>query len=198
LQELPDGTQVHGITQSGASYWARTARIGATGSDGMPQYDQGKDMVSAEYFAMSLLHSVYPDMVVEPVAWGAYTGEPDTYFFLFRFHKFLEGEIKDGEEMKSIKKVPRVDELPGLVAEFHSRGRSGTGEFGFPITTYGGRNPPTFPLCKSWEECFSRGLVGIFDTEEQAQGPDDEMRQLREALMAKVIAPASAPPRDRG
>lgn len=33
-EALPAGTQFHGITPSGASYWARTAKIDATDADG--------------------------------------------------------------------------------------------------------------------------------------------------------------------
>ncbi|AEO68575.1 uncharacterized protein THITE_2118142 [Thermothielavioides terrestris NRRL 8126] len=182
LSKLPPGTQVQGITASGASYWAQTAKILATDQGGNPtpffikvhQFEHGKNMVSAEYYAMSLLYSVVPHMVAEPLGWGAYTDEPETYFYLCRFLE-LSGNI------------PSVTDFPKLVAEFHQRGRSPTGEFGFPITTYGGRNPQTFPLCKSWEECFSRGLENIFDMEEKTHGPDEEMRQLRRGLMTKVI-----------
>ncbi|KAL2189944.1 hypothetical protein L209DRAFT_679532 [Thermothelomyces heterothallicus CBS 203.75] len=181
--KLPPGTQVHGITRSGASYWARTAKIEATDMAGnsttffmkVLQSEQGRDIVLAEYEAMSLLYGLKPDMVVEPVAWGAYIEEPDTYFFLCRFYNFSEEEI------------PGSDDFPKLVAEFHGCSQSKGAKFGSPITMYGGRNPQTFPLCESWEECFSRGLDKIFDMEEQAQGPDEEMRQLREGLMTKVI-----------
>lgn len=33
-EALPAGTQFHGISPSGASYWARTAKIDATDEDG--------------------------------------------------------------------------------------------------------------------------------------------------------------------
>lgn len=138
------------------------------------QCEHGKNMVSAEHYAMSLLYKLVPEMVAEPVAWGAYKDEPETYFFVCRFRQ-LSG------------KIPSVTDFPRLVAEFHKRVKSETGEFGFPITMYGGRNPQTFPLCKSWEECFSRGLDKVFDMEEETQGPDEEMRQLREGLMTKVM-----------
>ncbi len=123
---------------------------------------------------MSLLYSIAPELVAEPLAWGAYTETPDTYFFVCRFHKLSNG-------------IPDAQAFPQLIADFHRRAVSPTGEFGFPITMYGGRNPQTFPLSKTWEECFSRGLANLFDLEEQTHGPDEEMRQLREKLMAKVI-----------
>lgn len=131
-------------------------------------------MVSAEYFGMKLLYKAAPELVAEPLAWGAYTEEPDTYFFICRFH-----ELSDG--------IPGVTDFPKLVAEFHKRNVSETGEFGFPITMYGGKNPQTFPLSKTWEGCFSKGLEKIFDMEEQTHGPDDELQQLREGLFTKVI-----------
>ncbi|KAK4154987.1 Fructosamine/Ketosamine-3-kinase [Chaetomidium leptoderma] len=195
-EKLPLGTEVHGISGSGSSYWARTAKIDATDAAGnstpffmkVLQYEQGRDMVSAEYHAMSLLHSVKPDMVVEPVAWGTYTEEPDTHFFLCRFHRFLtEKSSEKTPKEKETNKVPDVMEFPELVADLHKRGTSKRGEFGFPITMYGGRNPQTFPVCNSWEECFSRGLDKIFDMEAKVQGADEEMHQLREGLMTKVI-----------
>ncbi|KAL2016771.1 hypothetical protein VTK56DRAFT_2984 [Thermocarpiscus australiensis] len=195
--KLPPGTKVREITQSGSSYWARTAEIDATDEAGNPtpfflkvhQFGDGKDMVSAEYRAMTLLHRVMPEMVAKPLAWGPYTERPDTYFFLCRFHELskIPKASGDGE--------PRDQQLAGdfrrrfvsLVAEFHRRGKSETGEFGFAITMYGGRNPQTFPLAKSWEECFSRGLNKIFGKEEETQRPDEEMRQLRGGLMTKMI-----------
>jgi len=151
-------------------------------------------MVSAEYYAMSLLHSVMPALVVEPVAWGAYTEATDTYFFVCRFHEFAtefleeEGD-QDVKNLIEVSKLPDLKEFPALVAEFHRRNQTkpGRGEFGFPITMYGGRNPQTFPVSKTWEECFSKGLDNIFDMEEKVQGADEEMRQLREGLMTKVI-----------
>ena len=78
-------------------------------------------------------------------------------------------------------------DFPALLAEFHGRSKSAAGDFGFPITMFGGRNPQTFPLTKSWEECFSKGLDKIFDMEEQTHGPDEEMQRLRDGLMTKLI-----------
>jgi fructosamine-3-kinase len=151
-------------------------------------------MVKAEYYAMSRLHSAQPDLVVEPVAWGAYAEAADTYFFVCRFHQFAtetqtNTDDQGAEKVIKVNKLPNVKEFPEIVSRFHkhSATTAGSGEFGWPITMYGGRNPQTFPLCSTWEECFSRGLSNIFDMEEKVQGRDEEMRQLREGLMTKVI-----------
>lgn len=89
-------------------------------------------MVSSEYEGMKVLHSIVPEMVAEPIAWGAYKEEPDTYFFVCRYC-----ELSDD--------VPSPSDFPALVAEMHRRSAKEGGEFGFPHTTFGGRNPQCFP-----------------------------------------------------
>lgn len=133
-------------------------------------------MASSEYEAVKVLYSVYPEIVPEPMAWGRYKEEDEVYFFVTRFYE-LSGDIPD------------VTDFPALLAEMHKRpeARSKTGEFGFPIITYGGRNPVKFPLSKTWEECLTKCFQEAFAAEEQTQGPDPELTRLREALFAKVI-----------
>jgi protein-ribulosamine 3-kinase len=123
---------------------------------------------------MKKLHGIMPEMVAEPLAWGAYTEESDTYFFVCRFCELSED-------------IPDVSDFPALVAEMHKRGVSETGELGHPYITYSGRNPQFFPPSKSWEECFSKGLMAEFELEEGTHGPDEEMRRLRDGIMTKVI-----------
>ncbi|KAJ4300150.1 hypothetical protein N0V88_002819 [Collariella sp. IMI 366227] len=132
---------------------------------------------------MSLLYSVMPEMVAEPLAWGEYKEAEEVYFFVCRFHEFSDG-------------VPRVTAFPKLVAEFHRRSKppgpaqSKTGKFGFDMITYGGRNPQDFPLCDTWEESFTRGLGKLFDLEaETHKGEEggDDMQRLRKGIMDKVI-----------
>ncbi|KAK3935809.1 hypothetical protein QBC46DRAFT_461873 [Diplogelasinospora grovesii] len=176
-QSLPPGTVCHGISQSGGSYWAQTAKIDATGSEGQEtaffikvhQFEHGKNMASSEFEAMKTLYNVMPEMVVEPVAWGAYVEEPDTYFFVCRFYDLMLGDSNRGDTDKKSNKIPDVSVFPALVAELHKRGESKTREFGFPLTTYGGR------------------LGTVFDAEEKTQGPDEELTRLREGIMTKVI-----------
>ncbi|KAK7985432.1 Fructosamine/Ketosamine-3-kinase [Apiospora saccharicola] len=61
------------------------------------------------------------------------------------------------------------------------------GDFGLDLVTYGGRNPKYFPPSGSWEETFSKGLQWTFDMEEKTQGPDEDMRRLRDEVMTKVV-----------
>lgn len=146
-------------------------------------------MVSSEFQSMPALYSVMPELVAEPITWGSYVEEPDTHFFLCRFCA-LTGEIPS----------LRDDDFPRLVAELHKRGVSPTGQFGMPHVTYSGRNPQYFPPSDSWEECFAKGLAAIFDMEEETHsrgtgdgdgdgdgGVGEELRELREGIMTRVI-----------
>lgn len=129
-------------------------------------------MVSSEFASMKLLYEILPDNVAEPITRGAYADSPDTYFLVFRF--------------LTLQSLPAPEALVPLVVKLH-RVTSPTGSFGSERATYGGRNPQFFPPSTTWEESFSRGLSSIFDLEEEMQGPDEEMRRLRDGLMERVI-----------
>ncbi|KAI1269034.1 hypothetical protein F5Y18DRAFT_439599 [Xylariaceae sp. FL1019] len=180
--ELPLGTIVQGISPSGKSNWARTAKIEATDEAGREtnffikvlQLEHGKNMVSSEFKTMSKLYSITPKLVAEPIAWGAYLEKPEAYLFICRFCE-MSGEIPD------------LEKFPSMLADMHKRSQSPDGKFGMPYVTYSGRNPQYFPPSESWEECFSKGLALNFDMEEVTHGRDQELQELREGIMAKVI-----------
>lgn len=98
----------------------------------------------------------------------------DVHFFLCSFPE-LSGDIPD------------VNKIPALVAELHNRHVSPDGTFGFPHQTFGGRLAQFFPVTNSWEETFRSGMQRTFDNEENAQGYDEDMAQLKKAIIEKVI-----------
>lgn len=142
----------------------------------MHKDDHGKSMASSEFEAMKTLHSAWPELVPEPMAWGSYEAEEEVYFFVCRFVQ-LSGDIPD------------VSKFPALIGRMHKRpeARSPTGQFGFPVTTFGGRNPVIFPLSKTWEEALTKCLKAAFDAEEVTQGSDPELSTLREILFSQLI-----------
>lgn len=182
LKKLPEGTQPVGILPSGASYWARTAKIEALNAQGEPddyflkvhQGEKGKLMVSSEFEAMSALYRVMPEMVARPVAWGSYESLEDTHFFVCEFR-----ELSD--------EIPDPYPFAALMAELHKRGTSADGMFGMPYVTFGGNNPQYFPVTNNWEECFTAGLQAIFAAERKTHGADDEMDQMTTIILEKVI-----------
>ncbi|CZT50968.1 uncharacterized protein RSE6_12045 [Rhynchosporium secalis] len=182
LKKLPPGTTITRIFASGASYWARTAKIEAKNSRGekdsyflkVHQGASGKTMVSSEFQSMGVLYKVIPEMVARPVGWGSYQSVLDTHFFVCEFRELSED-------------VPDVADFPALVAEMHKRGVSPDGKFGFSLETFGGNNPQMFPVSDTWEECFSKGMQGIFAAELKTHGPDEEIEMLTKAMVEKVI-----------
>lgn len=123
---------------------------------------------------MTLLHSITPELISEPIAWGTYTSDPTAHFFACRYVAFTLH--------------PRpAPVLTSLVAQLHSRAVSPTGGFGSLQVTYGGCNPLFFPRSASWGESFPWGLDAIFTMEEETHGVDAKMTRLREGLMTKVI-----------
>jgi protein-ribulosamine 3-kinase len=131
-------------------------------------------MVSSEFQAMSTFHSVFPEMVPKPVAWGSYNRIPDTHFFMCKFRR-MSGEI------------PEMPELPILVAEMHKRAVSPDDKFGWPYRTFGGNKAQNFPVSTSWEECFSVGMRGIFAAELETHGEEQEFQELAQSILEKVI-----------
>ncbi|KAI0123278.1 Fructosamine kinase-domain-containing protein [Xylariales sp. AK1849] len=181
-EKLPAGNKIVSITTSGSSYWARTAKIETETPDGeedsyfikVQQGDYGEKVFTGEYASMKALYEVMPELVPKPVGTGHYARDPDKWFFLCAFHEMVDD-------------VPDVEEFSTMVAEMHKRGASPDGKFGFPVATYGGRLPMIYPVSDTWEELFTRVMVATFDVEEETQGPDEDLKMLRQGIMENVI-----------
>lgn len=132
-------------------------------------------MVCNEYKSMAILYKAIPELVAEPLGWGSYHDDPDAYFFLSRYCEMSDDILPD------------VAEFTELLAKLHRENISPTGEFGFPLVTHGGNKPQNFPMSKSWEKCFSKGMEQIFDQEEEVQGPDEELAVLRKGFFELII-----------
>lgn len=130
--------------------------------------------MNGEYVSMTRLHEIMPELTPKPLSWGTYESDNNIHFFLCSFH-----DLDD--------QLCSLETFPELVAELHTRGISPNGKFGFPIATYQGRLPQDPTETDTWEECFANNAKIMFDHEVAAQGPDDEIAQLREQVMTKVI-----------
>ncbi|KAK8123812.1 hypothetical protein PG999_003730 [Apiospora kogelbergensis] len=176
---LPSGLQMKAISPSGASYWARTAKIEALDTRGsedsyfVHQGSHGKTMVSSEYEAMMVLHKLIPHMVARTVGWGSYEEMPDTHFFACKYHKMNDDNLD-------------INAFPALVADFHKRSKSPGAKFGYPNPTFGGKNPQYFPPSNTWEVYFRKGMDGIFAAELATQGPDEEWERLTNLTLEKM------------
>lgn len=138
------------------------------------QGEDGKRMATTEFQAMDVLHKIKPEIFVEPVCYGSYESVPDTHFFVAKFIE-MSGE------------VPNAEILPALVADMHKSTACPTGMFGFPIETFGGNKAQMFPASESWEKCFTQGMKKIFKAELDAHEADEEMMNLEDEMVQKVI-----------
>lgn len=79
---------------------------------------------------MSSLHSVVPEFVPKPTAWGTYTTLPDTHFFLCEFRDMTDD-------------MPDPHKFGALLSAVHQKSVSPNGKFGFHVTTFAGQPAPS-------------------------------------------------------
>ncbi|CAF9917036.1 MAG: hypothetical protein HETSPECPRED_003080 [Heterodermia speciosa] len=182
LGKLPQGTTGKSIVAHGASYWTRTARLLTSQADGSekPYFlkvsigQRGKEMMFGEYKSMVEINNAVPAFAPIPIAWGTYASNPDIHFFLCSFHEMSE-------------ELPDVQGLSARVAELHSKGKSPTGKYGFPCTTFQGNLPQDNRWTITWEEFYVNGMKRMLKLEEDCQGPSQELTELCVAMYEKVI-----------
>ncbi|KAI2612028.1 Fructosamine kinase-domain-containing protein [Hypoxylon fragiforme] len=200
INKLPPGTRVIKIATHGSSFWTRTARIDVEQQDGTPKAyflktshsAHGKAMLASEFTSMAHLSAVMPDLAPAPLAWGTYAGTttttpPDIHFLLCEF-RAMTGE------------TPRAEVLARQVAELHLRSivavaagdsvdGSGGGRrrFGSDIPTFHGNVRVDHGWEDSWESYFARTTRALFELEQKARGPNEEIQSLITPFFEKVI-----------
>ena len=109
-------------------------------------------------------------------AWGTFKSNPDLHFLLTDFVE-MEQEI------------PEKDAFTTMLADFHlaSRAVSPNGKFGFHCTTYNGNLAQDNTWTDTWEEYYKNNIVRMLQLEQEARGPCEELKELSEQLLEKVI-----------
>ena len=182
--EFPQGTHSITATSHGSSMWTQTARISTTLPDGTPKSyflkvaagALGLGMVEGEYESIAAIHAVKPGFCPKPQAWGTFKSNPDLHFLLTDFVE-MEQEI------------PEKDAFITMLADFHlsSIAMSPNGKFGFHCTTYNGNLAQDNTWTDTWEEYYKNNIVRMLRLEEEARGPSEELKELSEQLLEKVI-----------
>ncbi|KAI1393275.1 Fructosamine kinase-domain-containing protein [Hypoxylon trugodes] len=184
LTKLPIGTRVLGITAHGVSLWTRTARIDVERDGRRKAYflktssgDLGREMTSSEFQCMTKLRAVMPDLVPEPIAWGSYAAIPNVHFLLCEFRR-MSGNVPPPEILaKKIVELHRTSDHDGDKKE----------RFGSNVPTFHGNARVEHGWSDTWEEYFARTTRVLFDLEQDAQGPNDEIEQMIAPFFEKVI-----------
>ena len=85
--------------------------------------------------------------------------------------------------------IPEKDAFTTMLADFHlaSRAMSPNGKFGFHCTTYNGNLAQDNTWTDTWEEYYKNNIVRMLQLEEEARGPSEELKELSEQLLEKVI-----------
>ncbi len=180
--ELPEGSRVRSATEHGISSWSRTARIGVRLADETDRSfflkvtpgESGHGMMHGEFESMQAIHSVTPDFVPKPIAWGTFKSDPNLHFFLCEYVD-MNGELPD------------IYQFSRKLAAMHQNSTSPSGKFGFPITTYNGSLPQLNDWTETWEEFFANGLKHMLDLERAARGPSPDLDVLRPSLFHIII-----------
>lgn len=131
-------------------------------------------MMFGEFTSMTLIHGITPTLVPRPIAWGSYEKLEDVHFFLCEFR-----EMRD--------ELPDLETFPAMIANLHRSGTSPNGKFGFGVTTFHGNTPIDHGWSDTWEEYFTRTTSALLLTEQEVQGRNEEILQLAEPFLKKVI-----------
>lgn len=127
-----------------------------------------------EFESMSAIHTLLPDFVPKPIAWGTYETISDTHFFLCNFREMTD-------------EVPDPHKFTARLTALHQNSKSPQGKFGFHVITYSGNLPQMNEWEESWEIYFTKSMRRVLDLELEAKGADAEFDVLVPVLFNKVL-----------
>lgn len=131
------------------------------------------EIARGEFESTQRLAAALPDNVPKAVAYGVCAGDPNRAFFLAEFRDMTD-------------ELPSVSEVAAIVAKIHQQ-PSPTGKFGFHVTTFSGKHASDNTWCDTWEEFFTRATKDTMEGELAIHGPDEELQDLSEKILTKVI-----------
>ena len=112
----------------------------------------------------------------EPIGWGSYIADEEKHFFYVGKYHDLD-----------LSAAPDPTAFATRVAEFHSKGKSPNGQFGFPVPTTIGIMERTVTWDSSWAKSFTLQLEDVAGYDEQANGPWRELEAALNQLIDNVI-----------
>ncbi|KAK7226586.1 hypothetical protein V2G26_014589 [Clonostachys chloroleuca] len=181
IAKLPKGSVIKRCRGHGSSNWGETARIDAEVDGESRSYflkriagEKGGPMLHGEFESMRMINDLVPAYCPKPLAWGS-CANLNVHYLLFPFHELAKGR-------------PDAHRLGQAVAKLHTRSisRNPTGKWGFHMTTYNGPLAQDNTWAETWEEFWIRGMKKLFEFEEEARGPSEELRQLIKPYLEKV------------
>ncbi|KXJ87211.1 Fructosamine/Ketosamine-3-kinase [Microdochium bolleyi] len=179
---LPSGCKVKHAASIGASFWAISHKITVTVQGGggesyflkLYMHERGQEMAQGEFESTKIWHQHAPENVPRPIGIGECANRPGRFFCLLEFRDMVA-------------EMPVASDLVSIIAKVHECSLSPTGKFGFSIKTFAGDHPYVNGWCDTWEEYFTRLMVGTMERELLIQGPHEELELLSKQVIDKVI-----------
>lgn len=178
--DFPEGSSVIEAVACSASAWTRTAKVTVQLRDGtIKNYflkcaiERGAIMMEGEYTSLNTIHSLMPGFTPQPHGWGKFESS-NVYFLLMDFI-----------ELKST--PPNPVEFCARVVEMHQKSVSPTGQFGFHVPTWHGKNLQMNTWTSSWAECFVEIISWFFHEDIRVNGHWPEYEAAIEKLTTRVI-----------
>jgi protein-ribulosamine 3-kinase len=138
------------------------------------QGNNGKGMVTGEFASMTALYKTLPKFVPEPIGTGTYASAPDIHFFCCELINMTD-------------EIPEIQAFTSTLAELHTKGINPDGKYGFHVPTYKGTIPQYTAWHDTWEESYYHSMKWFMHAEEKSQGVDEEMQELCQGILNKVI-----------
>lgn len=123
---------------------------------------------------MTALYQTLPEFVPEPIGTGTYASAPGIHFFCCQLINMTD-------------EIPEIQAFTSTLAELHKKGVSPGGRYGFHVPTYKGTIPQYTTWHDTWEESYYHSMKWFMHAEEKSQGVDEEMRELCQGVLDKVI-----------
>jgi fructosamine-3-kinase len=164
-----------------ASFWAIRGKLDTIFPDGQEKsyflkvYTalRALEIARGEFESTQQLAAALPDNVPKAVAYGACASNPNRAFFLAEFRGMTD-------------ELPAASEVAAIVSKLHQQ-PSPNGKFGFHVTTFSGKHASDNTWCDTWEEFFTRATKDTMEGELAIHGPDEELEELSEKVLTKVI-----------
>lgn len=139
--------------------------------------DVGGAKLHGRFESDSALHAFLPNGVPKPVALGTYANDPDTHFYLSEFVHLEPTNCPKSEDWS----------LATLKLHVATIGKSPTGQFGFHVPTHLSHVPVNNAWNSSWEAFWAQQMKSLFDAEEDHNGPDETLAELRSVYFNEAI-----------
>lgn len=123
---------------------------------------------------MTTLYQTLLEFLPEPIGTGSYAPAPGIHFFCCQLINMTD-------------EIPEIQAFASTLAELHKKGVSPGGRYGFHVPTYRDTIPQYTAWHDTWEESYYHYMKWFMHAKEKSQGVDQEMRELCQGVLDKVI-----------